>query len=191
MNDYNFNRDLLSSLCRMDYDENLGRLVDSKASSYFGYDPTMRQVKFEVALNTVLQLKDYNDFMIEEIDLCLKRLFIDWVKTKSNTIGGLGKIGEAKLALLTQELGTTLNRRDDLERINIELINDLEIANKKINDMLPDSRRAKDLFDRNLVLSKNLQEAQSKLTGLEASRVTLIELKEKLEVIRNTTLSCQ
>lgn len=42
MNDYNFNRDLLSTLCRMDYDENVGKLVDSKASSYFGYDPTMR-----------------------------------------------------------------------------------------------------------------------------------------------------
>jgi hypothetical protein len=28
----------------MDFDQSLGKLVDSKAASYFGYDPTMRQV---------------------------------------------------------------------------------------------------------------------------------------------------
>lgn len=131
----------------------------------------------------MLQLKDYNDFMIEEIDLCLKRLFIDWVETKSNTIGGLGKMGESKLALLTHELGATVARKEDLERANIYLMNELELAQKKISDMLPDSRRAKELSDKNLILTKSLQETQAKLTDLEGSHAQLVESKQMLEVI--------
>jgi hypothetical protein len=182
MNDYNFNRDLLSCLCRMDYDESLGRLVDSKASSYFGYDPTMRQVKFEVALNTVLQLKDYNDFMIDEIDVSLRRLFVDWAESKANSLGGLGRFGELKLSMLNEEMGKTLQRKEELEMKEIELTEELAIAKMTIQDMLPDNKRAKDLADRNTYLSQSLTGLRKQYDELERNFNSVSNLKDRLEV---------
>jgi hypothetical protein len=182
MNDYNFNRDLLSSLCRMDYDESLGRLVDSKASSYFGYDPTMRQVKFEVALNTILQLKDYNDFMIDEIDLSLRRVFLDWVETKYNSVGGLGRFGEVKLGMLNEELGNCLRRNEELEKKQIDLEYEVELGKKTIQEMLPDNKRAKELSDRNHFLTESVHGLRSQLEEIEMKLMKVSHQKDRLEV---------
>jgi hypothetical protein len=133
-------------------------------------------------LNTILQLKDYNDFMIDDIDACLKTLFIDWADSKSNASGGLGKFGELKLSLLNDELGTTAKRKEELEAENVELKEDLEKAKAKIRDMIPDNRRAKELSDMNIVLKHSLQETLAKLTDLEVTHRGLTEMKNQLEV---------
>jgi hypothetical protein len=140
-------------------------------------------------LNTILQLKDYNDFMIDDIDACLKTLFIDWADSKSNASGGLGKFGELKLSLLNDELGTTAKRKEELEAENVELKEDLEKAKAKIRDMIPDNRRAKELSDKNIVLKQSLQETLAKLTDLEVTHRGLTEMKNQLEVSISSPLS--
>lgn len=143
-------------------------------------------MKFEVALNTVLQLKDYNDFMIDDIDICLKRLFIDWAESKLNSAGGLGKYGELKLSLLNEELGVALSRKDALEKENADLMSELEMSKKRIVDMLPDNKRAKELSDRNSFLNSTLQETQMQLEQLILDHKSLVELKNQYEVITST-----
>lgn len=120
--------------------------------------------------------------MIDDIDVCLKRLFIDWAESKLNSAGGLGKFGELKLSLLNDELGAAMNRKEELEKENAELLSELEISKKRITDMLPDNKRAKELSDRNASLNTKLHETQGKLEELTSAHKALVELKNKLEV---------
>ena len=142
-------------------------------------------MRFEIALNTVLQLKDYNDFMIDDIDICLRRLFIDWAESKLNSGGeGGGVGGERRLSMLNDELGENLRRKEELEKQNAELIADLTLAKKRIVDMAPDNKRAKELADRNAILNSTLQETQAKFEDLDITNKGLVASKTRLEVCK-------
>jgi hypothetical protein len=121
--------------------------------------------------------------MIDEIDNCLKTLFIDWADSKLHSSGGLGKFGELKLSVLNTELGTALLKKEELEKANQELVDELEFLKVRLKEMLPDNRRAKELSDRNTVLKQSLQDTVGKLSDLEIQQRGLIELKNKLEVL--------
>jgi len=48
-----------------------------------------------------------------------------------NATGGLGRLGEAKLALLNDELNVTLNRKENLEKLTAELRSQLDLSKQK------------------------------------------------------------
>mmetsp|Transcript_13853 Transcript_13853/g.20723 ORF Transcript_13853/g.20723 Transcript_13853/m.20723 type:complete len:546 (+) Transcript_13853:611-2248(+) len=189
VHDYSMNMDLLRELCRDEVDPVSGEVIDSKASNYFGFDPVHRQVKFEIAFGTVLQLKDYNDKIVGEVDSTLQRILSDWADSKLMALdGGVGGSGsEGKLAKVYEELTTTLREKDEADNKISALTLEVENLSQRIDEMAPDSRRAKELFDRNTHLAKNLKETTAALAALDEEHNVLQELHRNLTDVHTST----
>ena len=149
------------------------------------------QYKFEVALNTVLQMKTFNDSVLDDLEEALKRVFLDWGVSKMKALrisGGsddedaFGGASEQKIAKLYNKLNEAETMNETYEQQIVKLKEELEAAKRNIDTLSPLAKRADELQERNNILSKSLKETNEILGELDIAHNALQEKQGQLEV---------
>lgn len=140
-------------------------------------------------MSTILQMKDFNDVVLDDVDEALKKVFVDWSASKLQALkGGLGDddgfggSGEGKIAKLYDQLNGTERKNDLLESKAKKLEASLEEATKALEEMSPIAKRASELQMRNEMLAKSLAETNLAFDDIDAQHSQLVEKHSKLEV---------
>jgi hypothetical protein len=140
---------------------------------FFGDDPKIRPFQYDIALSSLIQMKDYVDSMQIPTQLSLRQLCHDWATTKLSSLVDAQTRGE-KIEGLTSQLR-------ELEELSQE-------RERKMGKMEGDMKRVNEFKDRIVELTHKDNEWKKKARATDEERARLVNDFEEIQVTPSVSL---